>query len=125
MIAQKDAANIGMLDKSDLQDDGDDFMLGDFEELPEMDQDTEKMMKGLYRTFDVKNLKGKMWNTLANGQIKRFNEVLSEVSSNVGFDVKETITTPSCFVTLLMLANEKQLELLQEGPNNFSIKAAN
>lgn len=88
-----------------------------------IDADYEKKFGRLYKTFDVKVVKQSIWQTIHNYDFKNikskakalpkeegvidFKQVITNISSNLGKEVLNNISTPTCFVCLLHLSNEK------------------
>jgi len=112
-----------------------------------VDADYEKKFGRLYKTFDVKVVKQSIWQTIHNFDTKTtkskakpilpkdenaidFKQVITNISSNLGKEVLNNISTPTCFVCLLHLSNEKSkiyfnfLDLILEqiSQDNFIIK---
>ena len=72
--------------------------------------DNEKKFRKLYRTFDVGLVKNKMWESL-NLKVKKpmsFNNLIKKLSNTLNEDIIENISSSTCFVCLLHLANEKR-----------------
>jgi hypothetical protein len=81
-----------------------------------IDNDYEKKFGRLYKTFDVRFVKSKIWESLSNltkvkphedSDIIEFKDIMDTVSHSLSRDVISNISTPTCFVCLLHLSNEK------------------
>jgi hypothetical protein len=94
-----------------------------------IDSDYEKKFGRLYKTFDVKVVKQSIWQTIYNFDTKTtkskakpilpkeenaidFKQVITNISSNLAKEVLNNISTPTCFVCLLHLSNEKSKFIL-------------
>jgi hypothetical protein len=104
------------------------------ETFVKIDSEYEKKFGRLYKTFDVRLIKSKIWesississgtNKLNNNKINNitnlnqiplgeddtpldFKQIISAVSSNLSKEVLNNISTSTCFVCLLHLSNEK------------------
>jgi hypothetical protein len=79
------------------------------ENIAKVDKDYEKRFGRLYKTFDVRYLKSKIWDSIAHNKVRNmsFKSVLDSVSKTVSTEVRNNISTQTCFVCLLHLANEK------------------
>lgn len=89
------------------------------ENFLKVDNEYEKKFGRLYKTFDVKFLKSKIWDSINNldalgaanpgapEQRLGFGKVVGSVAGSLSHDVIKNISTPTCFVCLLHLSNEK------------------
>lgn len=99
------------------------------ETFVKIDSEYEKKFGRLYKTFDVRVIKSKIWESITfvspnlevkekqfNGKIHQENEqvdfkkVIQSVSTNLSKEVLSNISTSTCFVCLLHLCNEKSKE---------------
>ena len=84
----------------------------------------EKNFVKLYRKFDIRSLKKKIWNSYE--EIKQpkvdFKSVVVNMSKNMTEEEIFSISTPTCFVCMLHLCNEKNLFIDQEDMNTFYIE---
>jgi len=84
-----------------------------FETFGKIDNEYEKKFGRLYKTFDVRVIKNKIWDTISvfkENNIKTtvdFKQIIGSVSNNLSREVLYNISTPTCFVCLLHLSNEK------------------
>jgi hypothetical protein len=81
-----------------------------------IDNDYEKKFGRLYKTFDVRLIKSKIWESLSKlnkarikdvGNDIEFKDIIGNVSNNLSKEIISNISTPTCFVCLLHLSNEK------------------
>ena len=87
------------------------------------ENETEKNFGKLYRRFDIRSLKNKIWNSynsLGHDNVD-FKNVVSNMSKDMSNDELFSISTPTCFVCMLHLCNEKNLILEQTDLNTFKI----
>jgi hypothetical protein len=93
------------------------------ESFAKIDNEYEKKFGRLYKTFDVRFVKSKIWESVSNlskniidknleDHSIGFKEVLGSVSMNLSKDVISNISTPTCFVCLLHLSNEKSIYII-------------
>ena len=92
----------------------------------------DKKFGKLYKTFDVGFVKKKIWDTIdfiqPNIQRITFDKIIDKISETLDTKLLDNISTSTCFVCLLHLANEKskfdyKLDLkLEEINSNFSIQ---
>ena len=79
----------------------------------------------MYRRFDIRNLKNKIWsnyeNFYPNDNID-FRNVISNMSKEMNEDELYSISTPTCFVVMLHLCNENNLFINQKDINTFYIE---
>ena len=84
----------------------------------------EKNFGRLYRKFDIRSLKKKIWSSyeeIKNEHID-FKNVVTNMSKNMTEDEIFSISTPTCFVCMLHLCNEKNLFIEQKDMNTFYIE---
>lgn len=85
------------------------------ENLAKIDKEYEKKYGRLYKTFDVRFLKNKISECLQQTKNETmeegvsFDRLIKNVSLNLSKEVKNNISTQTCFVCLLHLANEKSI----------------
>jgi hypothetical protein len=80
-----------------------------------IDNEYEKKFGRLYKTFDVRMIKNKIWESVSSGHVKNetnFKYVIESIQMNLEKEVLNNISTPTCFVCLLHLANEKSKYIL-------------
>jgi condensin complex subunit 2 len=86
-----------------------------------IDSDYEKKFGRLYKTFDVRLIKNKIWDSITMNTKKQlvpdsigegleFKKIIESVYSNLTKEVINNISTPTCFVCLLHLSNEKSIK---------------
>ena len=89
------------------------------------EKEIEKNFGRLYRRFDIRTLKNKIWknyeNFFPNDNID-FRNVLSNMSKEMNEDELYSISTPTCFVCMLHLCNENSLFINQKDINTFYIE---
>ena len=89
------------------------------------EKEIEKNFGRLYRRFDIRNLKNKIWNNYEKFFPKDnidFRNVLSNMSKEMNEDELYSISTPTCFVCMLHLCNENNLFINQKDINTFYIE---
>ena len=89
------------------------------------EKEIEKNFGRLYRRFDIRNLKNKIWNNYENcypDDNIDFREVITKMSKQMDEDELNSISTPTCFVCMLHLANENNLFINQKDVNTFYIE---
>lgn len=73
----------------------------------------EKKFGKLYKTFDVGFVKKRIWDTIktikSNTNKLTFDNLINNISDNLDKKIIENISTSTCFVCLLHLANEKSI----------------
>jgi hypothetical protein len=85
------------------------------ENFGKFDNEYEKKFGRLYKTFDVRVIKNKIWESISdyNSNLQSteqqvdFKQIIASVSNNLSKEVLNNISTPTCFVCLLHLSNEK------------------
>jgi hypothetical protein len=86
-----------------------------------IDNEYEKKFGRLYKTFDVRFVKSKIWESVSNlnklNKIEsktpiEFKDIIGNVSHNLSKEIINNISTPTCFVCLLHLSNEKSKKSL-------------
>lgn len=92
------------------------------------EKEIEKNFGRLYRKFDIRNLKNKIWNNYEN-QFPQdnidFRSIVSNMSKEMTEDELYSISTPTCFVCMLHLCNEKNLFVNQSNINTFFVEKDN
>ena len=84
----------------------------------------EKNFGKLYRKFDIRALKKKIWTSYEDIKEPKvdFKNVVVHMSTNMGEEELFSISTPTCFVCMLHLCNEKNLFIDQTDMNTFYIE---
>ena len=89
------------------------------------EKEIEKAFGRLYRRFDIRNLKNKLWtnyeNQFPNDNIN-FRNIVASMSKEMTEDELYSISTPTCFVCMLHLCNEKNLFINQKDINTFYVE---
>ena len=89
------------------------------------EKEIEKNFGRLYRRFDIRNLKNKIWNSYEN-QFPQDNIDFRNIISNMSKEMTEeelySISTPTCFVCMLHLCNENNLFVNQKDINTFYVE---
>ena len=89
------------------------------------EKEIEKNFGRLYRRFDIRTLKNKIWNNYEhfypNDNID-FRNVITNMSKEMNDDELYSISTPTCFVCMLHLCNENNLYISQKDINTFYIE---
>ena len=89
------------------------------------EKEIEKNFGRLYRRFDIRNLKNKIWNNYEN-QFPQdnidFRNILSNMSKEMTEEELYSISTPTCFVCMLHLCNENNLFVNQKDINTFYVE---
>ena len=89
---------------------------------------TEKNFGKLYRRFDIRSLKAKILTSYENVKSKEkidFKDIVINMSKNMKEEEVFSISTPTCFVCMLHLCNEKNLFIEQNDMSTFYIEADN
>ena len=104
------------------------------------DEEYEKKYGQLYRRFDIRFLKNKIWESFENIENKNeesksknpnknnnkevidFKNIITNMSSNIDDNTLNNISTSTCFVCMLHLCNEKNLLLKQNDDKNFFVE---
>ena len=92
------------------------------------EKEIEKNFGRIYRRFDVRTLKNKIWNNYENffpNDNIDFQNVLSNMSKEMNEDELYSISTSTCFVCMLHLCNENNLFINQKDINTFYIEKDN
>ena len=92
------------------------------------EKEIEKNFGRLYRRFDIRNLKNKIWNNYENQYPNDnidFRNIVSNMSKEMTDDELYSISTPTCFVCMLHLCNEKNLFVNQKDINTFYVEKDN
>jgi len=89
------------------------------------EKEIEKNFGRLYRRFDIRTLKNKIWNNYESF-FPRDNIDFKNIVRNMSKDMNEeeiySISTPTCFVCMLHLCNENNLYINQKDINTFYIE---
>jgi condensin complex subunit 2 len=83
----------------------------------------------LYRRFDIRFLKNKIWQSFENIEniSKKKNEkidfktIVKNMSKDLTNETINNISTPTCFVCMLHLCNEKNLKINQNDDKTFFV----
>ena len=89
------------------------------------EKEIEKIFGRLYRRFDIRTLKNKIWNNYENffpNDNIDFKQVVSNMSKDMDEEELYSISTPTCFVCMLHLCNENNLYINQKDINTFYIE---
>jgi len=89
------------------------------------EKEIEKNFGRLYRRFDIRTLKNKIWNNYENffpNDNIDFKQVVSNMSKDMDEEEIYSISTPTCFVCMLHLCNENNLYINQKDINTFYIE---
>jgi hypothetical protein len=89
------------------------------------EKEIEKNFGRLYRRFDIRTLKNKIWNNYENffpNDNIDFKQVVSNMSKDMSEEELYSISTPTCFVCMLHLCNENNLYINQKDINTFYIE---
>ena len=89
------------------------------------EKEIEKNFGRLYRRFDIRSLKNKIWNNYENqfpNDNIDFRNIISNMSKEMTDDELYSISTSTCFVCMLHLCNEKNLFVNQKDINTFYVE---
>ena len=95
------------------------------------DEEYEKKYGSLYKRFDIRFLKNKIWESYENIESKTkngnkeiidFKNIVSNMSNNIDENTLNNISTSTCFVCMLHLCNEKNLLLKQNDDTTFYVE---
>ena len=123
-----DAGDFG--ENNDLKGfEGENSMVNDFpgknNTFFQNEKEIEKNFGRLYRRFDIRTLKNKIWNNYESF-FPRDNIDFKNIVRNMSKDMNEeeiySISTPTCFVCMLHLCNENNLYINQKDINTFFIE---
>ena len=95
----------------------------EYDNFYQNEKKAEKNFGRLYRKFDIRALKKKIWTSyddIKEEQID-FKNVVMNMSKGMNDDELFSISTPTCFVCMLHLCNEKNLFIEQKNMNTFFI----
>lgn len=96
----------------------------EYDNFYQNEKKAEKNFGKLYRKFDIRSLKKKIWASYE--EIKEdkidFKNVVINMSKNMTEEELFSISTPTCFVCMLHLCNEKNLFIEQKDMNTFYIE---
>ena len=132
-IEDDEGIDVGDGDGGDNNDfngyEGDASMANDLERrnntFYQNEKEIEKNFGRLYRRFDIRTLKNKIWNnyeSFSPGDNVDFRNVVSNMSKDMNEDELYSISTPTCFVCMLHLCNENNLYINQKDVNTFYIE---
>jgi hypothetical protein len=95
----------------------------EYDNFYENEKKAEKNFGKLYRKFDIRSLKKKIWASFEDIKDERidFKNIVVNMSKNMNEDEIFSISTPTCFVCMLHLCNEKTLFIEQKDMNTFYI----
>jgi hypothetical protein len=96
----------------------------EYDSFYQNEKKAEKNFGKLYRKFDIRALKKKIWNSYEEIKDKQidFKTVVVNMSKNMTEEEIFSISTPTCFVCMLHLCNEKNLFIQQKDMNTFYIE---
>jgi hypothetical protein len=96
----------------------------EYDSFYQNEKKAEKNFGKLYRKFDIRALKKKIWNSYEEIKDKQidFKSVVVNMSKNMTEEEIFSISTPTCFVCMLHLCNEKNLFIQQKDMNTFYIE---
>ena len=95
----------------------------EYNDFYQNEKKAEKNFGRLYRKFDIRALKKKIWTSyddIKDNQID-FKNVVMNMSKDMNEDELFSISTPTCFVCMLHLCNENNLFIEQNNMNTFYI----
>ena len=95
----------------------------DYDNFYQNEKKAEKNFGRLYRKFDIRALKKKIWTSYDDMKKEQidFKNVVMNMSKEMNEDELFSISTPTCFVCMLHLCNEKNLFIEQNNMNTFYI----
>ena len=95
------------------------------------DEEYKKNYGSLYRRFDIRFLKNKIWQSFENienvSKKKNLDEkidfktIVKNMSKDLTHETINNISTPTCFVCMLHLCNEKNLKINQNDDKTFFV----
>ena len=96
----------------------------EYDTFYENEKKVEKNFGKLYRKFDIRSLKKKIWISFDEMKDKKvdFKNIVVNMSKNMGEEELYSISTPTCFVCMLHLCNEKNLFIEQKDMSTFYIE---
>ena len=96
----------------------------EYDSFYQNEKKAEKNFVKLYRKFDIRALKKKIWNSYEDIKEPKvdFKSVVVNMSKNMTEEEIFSISTPTCFVCMLHLCNEKNLFIQQNDMNTFFIE---
>ena len=99
----------------------------DYDNFYQNEKKAEKNFGRLYRKFDIRTLKKKIWTSYDDMKKEQidFKNVVMNMSKEMNEDELFSISTPTCFVCMLHLCNEKNLFIEQNDMNTFYIDRDN
>ena len=95
----------------------------DYDNFYQNEKNAEKNFGRLYRKFDIRALKKKIWTSYDDMKEEQtdFKNIVINMSKEMNDDELFSISTPTCFVCMLHLCNEKNLFIEQKDINTFYI----
>ena len=95
----------------------------EYDDFYQNEKKVEKNFGRLYRKFDIRALKKKIWTSYDDIKQEQtdFKNVVMNMSKGMNDDELFSISTPTCFVCMLHLCNEKNLFIEQKDTNTFFI----
>ena len=95
----------------------------EYDNFYQNEKKAEKNFGRLYRKFDIRALKKKIWTSYDDMKEEQidFKNVVMNMSKGMNDDELFSISTPTCFVCMLHLCNEKNLFIEQKNMNTFFI----
>ena len=96
----------------------------EYDNFYENEKRAEKNFGKLYRKFDIRSLKKKIWASFEDIKDERINfkNIVVNMSKNMSEEELFSISTPTCFVCMLHLCNEKNLFIDQKDMTTFYIE---
>ncbi len=96
----------------------------EYDNFYENEKRAEKNFGKLYRKFDIRSLKKKIWSSYEDIKDDRidFKSIVINMSKNMNEEELFSISTPTCFVCMLHLCNEKNLFVDQKDMSTFYIE---
>jgi hypothetical protein len=97
------------------------------ENFKNFDEEYKKNYGSLYRRFDIRFLKNKIWQSFENIEnISKkknvdFKTIVKNMSKDLTNETINNISTPTCFVCMLHLCNEKNLKINQNDDKTFFV----
>ena len=95
----------------------------DYDNFYQNEKNAEKNFGRLYRKFDIRALKKKIWTSYDDMKEEQtdFKNIVINMSKEMNDDELFSISTPTCLVCMLHLCNEKNLFIEQKDINTFFI----
>ena len=118
-----------IFDQVDNDNPNENYIIGfeknnEYDTFYENEKKAEKNFGKLYRKFDIRSLKKKIWASYEDIKEDRidFKNVVVNMSKNMSEDELFSISTPTCFVCILHLCNEKNLFIEQKDMTTFYVQ---